>query len=140
MVALPNFNPVEGLISDVAGALTIFGQLRQIVANQALQAGLTPTTSATVCAAAAWTNTTIDLPAGKRLYAISISGTAAAGTLIQAGEGTAGAVVNTIHLGPTPSPGAINLGQPYGRSYGANTRLWAWSTLAGTVYICCYTG
>jgi hypothetical protein len=140
MVALPNFNPVEGLISDVAGALTSFGQLRQIVANQALQSGLTPTVAATVCGAAVWTNTGVNLPTGQRFYVAALAGTAAAGSLLQLGYGTAGALVNGLHLGMSPSAGVISLGQPAGFNYGTNQRLWMYTALAGTVYAVVYTG
>lgn len=130
-----------------AASLTLPGLLRYsnvdldtIVARLALQAGLTPTVTATACLAGVWTNTGVDMPANQRVFAIALSGNGAAGNLIQAGYGTAAAVVNTMHSGPTPSPGSISLGQPYGFNYGANTRLWAWSTAAGTVWIIAWTG
>ncbi len=137
MVALPNFNPVEGLITDAAGALTQQGQLRQLVAQTALQGGLVDFQGATAAGAAVWANTGIDLTAGKRLMGGSFSATVAGHCAI--GLGTAAGVATIVGAGFSsgiihgPSP-------PFGCDYAANTRVWVYSTPGAVVWWALYVG
>jgi hypothetical protein len=124
MVALPNFNPVEGLLTDASGALTIFGQLRQLVAQTILLPKTQTPTSAITALAAANTNTGIDLPAGQKIRAIHLLHHGAGANYMLLGIGTAAAAVAFIHFCGVVGNANCSLIPYGGYDYGTNTRVW----------------